>query len=79
MATLSKPQAELLTQAKRLAELAAKQAAESAPGTHIGASHGVLVSGTTYRTAEALEKRGLGTLQYQGSNPMRGWFTATTA
>lgn len=76
MATLSKPQAELLAQATKLAKLAAEQAAQSAPGTHIGASHGVLVQGPTYRTAEALEKRGLGTLRYQGSNPMRGWFVA---
>lgn len=32
-----------------------------------------LVSGREYRTAQALERRGLGTLRYQG--PSLGWFT----
>ena len=35
---------------------------------------GILVSGPRYRTAISLEKRGLGTVQYQG--PSRGWFKA---
>lgn len=37
--------------------------------------YGVLVSGPTYRTAAALDRKGLGTLRYQGPGD-RGWFTA---
>ncbi|WNN95103.1 hypothetical protein SEA_MAGRITTE_152 [Microbacterium phage Magritte] len=40
-----------------------------------GGVHGLLVSGSQYRTAAALEKRGLGTLSYQGPGA-RGWFRA---
>lgn len=40
-----------------------------------GGTHGVLVDGHQYRTAAALEKRGLGTLRYQGPGA-RGWFRA---
>jgi len=36
---------------------------------------GILVSGNRYRTAVALEKKGKGTLQYQGPGN-RGWFRA---
>ena len=37
--------------------------------------HGILVSGHKYRTALALERKGLGTVRYQG--PSLGWFAAS--
>lgn len=38
-----------------------------------GLEHGLLVRGHTYRTAESLERKGLGSIRYQG--PSLGWFT----
>jgi len=40
-------------------------------------SYAVLVSGHQYRSAAALERKGLGTLKYQG--PSLGWFRLPTA
>jgi hypothetical protein len=68
MTTLSKPQQHLLQAAlnvKRIVEARGK-----------GESHGIYVQGNTYRTAEALESKGYGTLRYMGpyQRTTRGWF-----
>ena len=65
--TLSHPQNLLLDSARRLAKINEEK------NQH---NHGILVSGPRYRTALSLEKRGLGTLRYQGVS--LGWFTPTT-
>jgi hypothetical protein len=56
---LSKPQEKLLAQARSLAKVS---------------DHPGLVSGYEYQTACALERRGLGSVRYQGPGS-RGWFT----
>lgn len=64
---LTEAQKILMHNARDLARFTAKSIVAT------GASHGVLVSGHQYRTAQALERRELGTLRYQG--PGIGWFT----
>ena len=58
-ARLSEPQARLLAAARDLAKVS---------------DHSMLVSGPRYRTALSLERKGLGTVRYQG--PSMGWFRA---
>lgn len=57
---LSNPQKQLIAHARELEKWS---------------DHGLLVSGHQYRTAIALENKGLGTVRYQG--PSRGWFKTT--
>lgn len=57
---LTGPQSILLAQARSLAQVS---------------DHGTLVSGNTYRSAIALERKGYGHVRYQG--PSMGWFTPT--
>jgi hypothetical protein len=38
----------------------------------LAGDHGILVSGHKYRTALSLERKGMGTVRYQG--PSLGWF-----
>lgn len=64
--TLSHPQNLLLDSARRLAKTCEEMGSTN---------HGILVSGHGYRTALSLERRGLGTLRYQGVS--LGWFTPT--
>lgn len=59
MSRLTAPQRLLLEQGRQLAERS---------------DFGLLVSGPQYRTAIALERKGLGVVRYQG--PGMGWFTA---
>ncbi len=66
MATLTYPQRQLQRQASDLAIVARRNGQPD---------HGILVSGPRYQTAAALERRGLGTLRYQGPGN-RGWYQA---
>lgn len=63
-AGLTEPQRRLLSGAESLRPVVYDDGSVYDPGT--------LVTGNEYRTAEALERRGLGTLRYQG--PSMGWF-----
>jgi hypothetical protein len=62
--SLTAPQKQLLDDTRAL---------EVMDGRSGGPSVGALVSGARYRTALALERKGLGHVRYQG--PSLGWFT----
>lgn len=64
--TLTAPQQALLTSAQNMKPITYADGSSREPS--------ILVSGHTYRTAIALERRGLGTVRYQG--PSLGWFAA---
>lgn len=66
MNKLTKPQQQLLTRAQNMEPTVYSDGSIREPR--------IYVQGPTYRTAESLERKGLGTLHYQG--PSRGWFTA---
>jgi hypothetical protein len=62
--SLTAPQKQLLDDTRAL-ELMDERSGDASPGA--------LVSGARYRTALALERKGLGHVRYQG--PSLGWFT----
>lgn len=62
---LSEPQRYLWAQTRRFEQEQANRGQDH--------THGTLVSGHVYRTAIALENKGLGRVRYQG--PSLGWFT----
>jgi len=65
MTKLSKPQQKLRNAAHALEPITHKDGSVSIVG--------ILVSGHRYRTALALEGKGLGNVRYQG--PSLGWYT----
>ena len=64
-----------MTNTKSAAVLSPTQGKLLGHAKALAGNQGILVSGHGYRTAIALERKGLGTVRYQG--PSMGWFVAT--